>query len=99
MGKFISILLALFLVINPFVQSQSRWSERMSATAIRLWPDSFLLAGDKAAKWRYDQGVILKGMEMVWNATGDRKWFSYIAKSMDHYVREDGSIRGYRPDE
>ena len=52
-----------------------------------------------AAKWRYDQGVILKGVEGIWNATGDAEWFNYIRKSMDVYIQDDGSIRGYRPDE
>ncbi|MBL0131734.1 MAG: glycoside hydrolase family 88 protein [Chitinophagaceae bacterium] len=66
---------------------------------MNIWPDSFILEGDKAAKWRYDQGVILKGIESVWNATGDGKWFNYIQKSLDFYVQEDGSIKGYRPDE
>ena len=76
-----------------------KWSERISETAMKLWPDSFILAGDKAAKWRYDQGVILKGIRAVWAATGDGKWFNYIQKSMDFYVQPDGSIKGYRPDE
>ncbi|MBK9938353.1 MAG: glycoside hydrolase family 88 protein [Chitinophagaceae bacterium] len=66
---------------------------------MKLWPDSFILAGDKAAKWRYDQGVILKGIRAVWAATGDGKWFNYIQKSMDFYVQPDGSIKGYKPDE
>jgi unsaturated rhamnogalacturonyl hydrolase len=38
-------------------------------------------------------------MDDVWNATGERKWFSYIQQSMDHYVQEDGSIKGYKKDE
>ncbi|MBK8300994.1 MAG: glycoside hydrolase family 88 protein [Chitinophagaceae bacterium] len=76
-----------------------KWSERLSETALKLWPDSFILAGDKAAKWRYDQGVILKGIRAVWAATGDGKWFNYIQKSMDFYVQPDGSIKGYKPDE
>lgn len=92
----------IFFLISLLAALQSAaqpWSERMGATALRLWPDSFLLAGDKTAKWRYDQGVILKGLEEVWKATGDGKWFRYIQQQMDFYVKEDGSIRGYRPDE
>lgn len=79
--------------------SAKKRSELLSETVIKNWPDSFLLENDKMAKWRYDQGVILKGMESVWNATGDGKWFKYIQKSMDHYVQDDGIIKGYRPDE
>jgi unsaturated rhamnogalacturonyl hydrolase len=66
---------------------------------MRRWPDSFALDGDKLAKWRYDQGVILKGIEGIWMATGDKKWFDYLQHSMDFYVSEEGAIRGYRPDE
>lgn len=68
-------------------------------TVMQIWPDSFLLSGDTFAKWRYDQGVILKGMDAVWVASGEKKWFNYIQASMDHYVKNDGSIRGYKPTE
>lgn len=78
---------------------QQPLSQGLAATAMRMWPDSFMLAGDKQPKWRYDQGVILKGMDDVWNATGDRKWFNYIQQSMDFFVGEDGSIKGYKKDE
>ena len=71
----------------------------LSRTAMHIWKDSFTLEGDKFAKWRYDQGVILKGIEGVWKATGDASWFNYIQKSMDFYVKDDGTIKGYRPDE
>ena len=85
------IFLIVCIASASFIHAQEKWSEKMSATAMRLWPDSFLIGTDKAAKWRYDQGVILKGMEAVWNATGDGKWFKYIQKSRDFYVKEDGS--------
>jgi unsaturated rhamnogalacturonyl hydrolase len=75
------------------------WSKKLAETAMMLWKDSFMLEGDKAPKWRYDQGVILKGIEGIWNATGDAKYFNYIQKSMDYYVKEDGSIKGYKHDE
>jgi len=71
----------------------------VALTAMQLWKDSFALPGDKVAKWRYDQGVILKGIEGLWNASGDGKWFRYIQKSMDFYVSDDGAIRGYKKDE
>ena len=87
------------IAATSVLQAQSKWSEKMSETAMKLWPDSFLIGTDKAAKWRYDQGVILKGIEAVWNATGNGKWFKYIQKCMDFYVKDDGSIKGYRPDE
>ncbi|HPG10354.1 MAG TPA: glycoside hydrolase family 88 protein [Chitinophagaceae bacterium] len=87
-----------------FAQDQStestiKWSQEMATTAMKIWPDSFLIGNDKAAKWRYDQGVVLKGIESVWNATGDGKWFKYIQQCMDFYVNNDGTIKGYKHDE
>ncbi len=76
------------------------YSEVLSETAMRLWPDSFQLSTpDKPVKWSYDLGVVLKGMEEVWRSTGNPKWFDYIQKMMDFYVQEDGSIRRYRLEE
>jgi unsaturated rhamnogalacturonyl hydrolase len=86
----------LFLVLGTQAQ---KWSQQLALTAMSIWKDSFALEGDKVAKWRYDQGVILKGIEGIWNATGEKKWFDYIQKSMDFYVQEDGSIKGYKRDE
>lgn len=86
----------LFSALHGFAQPLS---QQVALTAMRLWPDSFTLENDKVAKWRYDQGVILKGIEGIWNATGDPKWFNYIQKSMDFYVQNDGTIKGYKRDE
>lgn len=79
--------------------SGTPWSQQLAATAMKTWPDSFSVVPGRKARWSYDQGVILKGIEGIWNATGDGKWFDYIQRSMDYYVREDGTIYDYRPDE
>jgi unsaturated rhamnogalacturonyl hydrolase len=75
------------------------WSQHLSETAMSIWKDSFSSRIGNPARWSYDQGVILKGMEGVWNATGNGDYFRYIQKQMDHFVQEDGTIKGYRPDE
>jgi unsaturated rhamnogalacturonyl hydrolase len=94
--RFIAFILSVIFYTQVSAQPHS---QQVAITAMNIWKDSFALPGDKVAKWRYDQGVILEGMEGIWNATGEGKWFDYIKKSMDFYVSEDGSIRGYRPDE
>ena len=83
--------------ITPFYSPENNWAERMAATVMNTWPDSFAL-GD-IAKWSYDMGVILKGFEGLWRNTGNRIYFDYIQRQMDFFVNEDGSIRRYRPDE
>jgi unsaturated rhamnogalacturonyl hydrolase len=83
---------------NP-VRVAQPWSQQLAATAMNMWKDSFSLRVGQPARWSYDQGVILKGIEGIWNATGDAKYFNYIQKQMDHFVGENGNIKGYRPDE
>lgn len=79
---------------------QTKYSELMAETAMTLWPDSFSLGKQGTpAKWSYDLGVILKGIEAVWRASGEARWFDYIQKQMDHYVQEDGTIKMYRPED
>ena len=73
-------------------------SQQMAATAMTAWKDSFSL-DNKPAKWTYDQGVVLKGIEGVWNVTGDGKYFRYMQQSMDFFVDKDGNIKTYKQDE
>ena len=89
-----------FLIAATLANAQSEpWSRQMARTVMTIWKDSFSLRPGQPARWSYDQGVILKGIEGIWNATGNGNYFRYIQKCMDHYVQEDGSIHGYRPDE
>jgi len=69
-------------------------SQRMAATAMKLWKDS-----TATAKWTYDEGVVLKGIEGVWQQTGDKKYFNYIHNYIDALVSTDGTIKGYKKDD
>lgn len=50
-------------------------------------------------QWSYDYGVVFKGMERVWEKTGDEKYFRYIRDNMDIYVDGKGYIGHYQPHE
>jgi len=89
-------LITIFFLFGVMSVTAQNLSQQMATTAMNIWKDSFALQGDKVAKWRYDQGVILKGIEGIWNATGEGKWFDYIQKGMDFYVQSDGSIKRYK---
>jgi unsaturated rhamnogalacturonyl hydrolase len=78
------------------MQAQS-WSQKMANTVMTIWKDS--MTQGRPARWTYEQGVVLKGIEGLWKKTKDKKYFDYIQKSMDLFVQEDGSIRTYKPDE
>ncbi len=50
-------------------------------------------------KWSYDQSVASKGLEMVFEVTGDEQYADYIKRNMDRFVEEDGSIPLYNREE
>lgn len=77
------------------LQAQS-WSEKMAKTVMTIWKDSLYTDPAKPAKWTYDQGVILKGIEGLWYQTGDGQYFAYLQKCMDFFVNEKGEIRTYK---
>ena len=94
------LVITLFFIasLTSVSAQQNPLSQQMAATVMTIWKDSLSTEG-KPAKWTYDQGVILKGMEGLWYATGDGKYFNYIQKSMDFFVNDKGEIRGYKQDE
>jgi len=94
----IAVCISLVLAISKANAQEIPLSEQMIATSMKTWKDSFSF-GDRPARWSYDMGVILKGTERVWLNTGNVKYFNYIQRLMDFYVREDGTIKDYKPDE
>ncbi|MDP4261709.1 MAG: glycoside hydrolase family 88 protein [Bacteroidota bacterium] len=93
------ILIPGFILFTVIVSAQQKpLSQQLAATVMNTWKDSFALGGNPA-KWSYDMGVILKGFEGLWRNTGDVKYFNYIQKQMDFFVKDDGTIKAYKPDE
>ncbi|RSK43770.1 glycoside hydrolase family 88 protein [Hymenobacter rigui] len=74
-------------------------SQRMADAFISWHPDSILIGSRKTARWDYEQGLMLKALERVWQRTGDARYFIYIQKDLDQFVRPDGSIRTYKLDD
>lgn len=89
-------LLVLLLISAQALFAQSPISVQMADSFMKWNPDSIKVAPNKPARWDYEQGLILKALEKVWFRTGDPKYFDYIKKDMDLYVKEDGSIATYK---
>lgn len=47
-------------------------------------------------RWDYKWGVVLKGIEAVWRASGDPRYLEYIKNNVDRFVSPDGEIATYR---
>ncbi len=89
--------LSLFVMISfsSSAQQPENYGRAMAETVMNIWKDSLTNNG-KLAKWNYDQGVILKGIEGLWKQTGNGEYFDYMKKSMDFFVDDDGNIRTYK---
>ncbi len=72
------------------------WSERMALSEMSRRGESLARGKAPQAKWRYETGVFLKGLERVWVKSGDDRYFRYIKDVVDSYVGEDGAIATYR---
>src|SRR6185503_1269579 len=95
------VLISLMAVLGiNSIQAQSpSASERMAATAMTQWQNSWSTDPARPERWSYEQGVLLKGIESVWLNTGDGKYFNFIQRSIDRFVNDDGTIKTYRLDE
>lgn len=90
----------IFLLLTPFLFAQKApYSVRMAESFMTWYKDSIAVKEGKPAAWDYEQGLMLKAVEKVWNRTGEGKYYEYIRKDLDRYVQKDGSIRTYKYDD
>lgn len=71
----------------------------MANSAIDRWPDGRFTAAGARWVWNYEMGTLLEGIDAVWAETEDPRYFAYIKNSVDQFVRPDGSIATYAPQE
>ena len=84
--------------MSPAIGQSGTLSESMASTAMNtLYRDPARNESGKPAKWTYDFGVVLKGIEGVWFRTGERRYFDHIRQGLDSFVNADGTIRTYQP--
>jgi unsaturated rhamnogalacturonyl hydrolase len=70
----------------------TRWSVRVADAVMAREP----IVSDR---WDYQWGVLLRGIEDVWRATGEDRYLSYIRANVDRFVGPDGTIATYRMDD
>ncbi|OJW77531.1 DUF4350 domain-containing protein [Spirosoma sp. 48-14] len=100
-------LFSCLMVVSQVVLAQSGatlpWSQRMVTSIIASNPDSISYKRQDGTKgiahWEYETGVLLEGVKQVWYRTADDRYFNYIQKNMDRYVKADGDIRTYKLDD
>ena len=83
-AKFL-LLICLVLIMSTLSVAQDKpVSQKMASTAMTaIWAKS---EAGLPARWSYEFGVVLKGVEGVWLSTGEGRYFSFIQKGMDNFV-------------
>ncbi len=74
-------------------------SQRMAASEMRRWPESWMLDYVKAPKWQYAIGVELDAMMALADAYGDTTFRDYALAYADTMVNEKGQIWKYKTTE
>lgn len=74
----------------PSGKAPKPWSVAAAETIMARWPD-YSKAYFNA--WTYVNGYELYGFDMLYRATGDKRYFDYTKRYIDQFVDEDGDFR------
>jgi len=84
----------------PRIDTSMAWSERIAESFIRRHPGAVTYDSlFPAAKWTYEQGVMLAALRQMSLFTGEKRYADFVKENLDQYVAEDGNITTYRFDE
>ena len=71
----------------------------MAETVLQLYPDSIAVKEGQPARWDYEQGLVLRALERVWERTADARYYNYILRDMNRFIGPNGGIRTYQMDD
>jgi unsaturated rhamnogalacturonyl hydrolase len=66
------------------------WSVAMADTIMARWPD-FSKAYFNG--WTYVNGYALRGFDMLYHSTGDKKYLDYTKRYIDQFIDDEGNFR------
>ena len=75
----------------PPGKSPKFWSKATAETIMQRYPD-YRIAYWK--DWTYVQGYMFCGFEMLYKATGDKRYLDYMKQYIDHFVDDRGNFTG-----
>ena len=66
---------------------------------LERWPHGRFVASGSPWKWNYELGVLLEGMDAVWQVTANPNDYNYIRDSIDPFLGSDGTLLTYKAEE
>jgi len=97
MSGFLPVICLVSILNTCFAAVDARtWAEKLATSEMRRRGDSLTFGKDARARWTYETGVFLKGLEALWRRTGDVKYYEYLKAVVDSFLAADGSISTYK---
>jgi unsaturated rhamnogalacturonyl hydrolase len=108
----ITVLLCVLCAFVGETNAQINYAKQMAATIMNQYKDSMVVkkyashleqdklpVGNRPANWNYEIGVVLMGFERLGKMTADITYMDYTKHIVDHFIKDDGTIRTYVMDE
>jgi unsaturated rhamnogalacturonyl hydrolase len=83
---------AVTMELNFQAARDGGWAVKMAESVMKRDPQV-------PDRWSYEDGVIYKGLEEVYNNTKDDRYWKYIQDNLELFVDENGNIRKYRKED
>lgn len=97
--SYVMAILAVFVLIwcctSVHQNKNLPWSVRMAASEMQRNPEPWMIDFRATPKWEYTQGLVLKAILQVGQATGDGKYFDYVKAYYDQFIDDAGDIMTY----
>ena len=102
-GYYIILPLLLMIVLTTCHRSADTegrsWAIRMADSEMKRNPESWMIDFRQTPKWEYTQGLVLKSILAVWDATGEDTYFQYVKTYYDKFIDSTGNIMLYKMEE
>ena len=90
MHRTLFVMASLVFAFSISQAQTTTWAVDFSNAIIKRWPSSI---NDMTGKdWEYSNGIVLQGIEKVYEHTKDTAYLNYIKKYVDTYVGSSGAI-------
>lgn len=93
MKKFFLLALALLVLIPSMAENPYKtYARRFADSEMKRFPEAWQLDHGKRLFFGYAQGVGCCAMLKMWKATGEQKYFDYVADWTDSLINDKGQI-------
>ncbi|HNZ72382.1 MAG TPA: glycoside hydrolase family 88 protein [Prolixibacteraceae bacterium] len=82
---------------NNSAETGEKWSVKMANSVMKQHDSLIYYEGKEKIRWQYDVAMLAMAIDKL--GVIDQKYSNYMKTYVDYFVNEDGSIKGYKPEE